>query len=125
MRLGYETTDKKIEIDIYGLNFEIKNIEKLQELDNTNDEDIKGLETMIDTALGEGAVTKINEQRVKDGYKEMDSSVALQIIVGIAQAYTEGYMQPLEKSFERVSNYNREARRYNNRNRSRGRYGRY
>ena len=31
MKLGYENTDKKIEIEIYGLKFEINNVEKMKE----------------------------------------------------------------------------------------------
>lgn len=129
MKLGYETTDKKIEIDIYGLVFEINNIDKLEELEDTEDDDLEGLKKSIEQVLGEGSVKKINEQRAKDGYEEMDNSVALKILIGIGQAYANEYvnsiMQPLEKSVDRINNYNRETRRYNKNNRNRGRYGRY
>ena len=132
MRIGYENTDKKIEIEIYGLKFEIKNVDKIKEFENIEDDDLNGLEKMIDSLLGEGAIKKLNEQREKDGYEKIDSTVALNILIGISQTYmteyTNNIMQPLEKSIdriERVNNYNREQRRYNNRNRNRGRYGKY
>lgn len=129
MRLGYEETDKKIEIEIYGLKFEIKNVEKIKEFENVEDDDLSGLEKMIESLLGEGTIDKLNEQRKKDGYEKIDSSVALNILVGITQTYTTEYanniMQPLEKSvnrIERLNNYNRENKRYN---RGKRRYGRY
>ena len=129
MRIGYEETDKKIEIEIYGLKFEIKNVEKLQEFEDVKDDDLSGLEKMIESLLGEGSIDKLNEQRKKDGYEKIDSSVALNILVGITQAYTTAYanniMQPLEKSINRIeklNNYNRENKRYN---RGKRRYGRY
>lgn len=127
MKLGYDSTDRKIEIEIYGINFEISNVEKIKEFENVEDDDLNGLEKMIESLLGDGAIQKLNDQRKKDGYKEIDSAVALNILAGISQVYVNEYMnnimQPLENNIERVDNYNRRTRRYNNRNR--GRYGRY
>lgn len=127
MRIGYENTDKKIEIEIYGLKFEIKNVDKIKEFENVEDNDLSKLEEIIDIILGEGSVKQINEKRTNDGYKEMDSSVALNILVGIAQTYMSEYtnniMQPLEKSVDRIDNFNRKTNRYNNRRNRR--YDRY
>ena len=126
MRIGYENTDKKIEIDIYGLKFEIKNVDKIKEFENVEDDDLNSLEKMIEMLIGEGSIKKINEKRKEDGYKEIDSTVALNILVGISQAYMNEYtnniMQPFEKSVDRIDNFNRKTRRYNNRGR---RYGKY
>lgn len=127
MRIGYENTDKKIEIEIYGLKFEIKNVDKIKEYENVEDNDLNGLEKIIESVLGKGSIEKINEQRKKDGYEEIDSSVALNLLIGIYQTYTSEYteniLQPLEKSINRINNFNRETRRYNNRGKRR--YGRY
>lgn len=127
MRIGYENTDKKIEIEIYGLKFEIKNVDKIKEYENVEDNDLNGLEKMIESVLGKGSIEKINEQRKKDGYEEIDSSVALNLLIGIYQTYTSEYteniLQPFEKSINRINNFNRETRRYNNRGKRR--YGRY
>ena len=126
MRIGYENTDKKIEIEIYGLKFEIKNVDKIKEFENVEDDDLNSLEKMIEMLIGEGSIKKINEKRKEDGYKEIDSTVALNILVGISQAYMNEYtnniMQPFEKSVDRIDNFNRKTRRYNNRGR---RYGKY
>lgn len=130
MKIGYENTDKKIEIEIYGLKFEINNVENIKNFENVEDNDLNGLEKMIENLLGTGSIEKINNQREKDGYDKIDSKVALNILVGISQAYMTEYtndiMQPIEKSIdriERVNNYNRENRRYNNKGRRR--YDRY
>lgn len=127
MRIGYENTDKKVEIEIYGLKFEIKNVDKIKEYENVEDNDLNGLEKMIESLIGEGSINKINEQREKDGYGKIDSAVALNILVGISQQYiaeyTENMMQPFEKSINRINNFNRETRRYSNRGKKR--YGRY
>lgn len=127
MRIGYENTDKKIEIEIYGLKFEIKNVDKIKEYENVEDDDLNGLEKMIESLIGEGSINKINEKREKDGYGKIDSTVALNILVGISQQYiaeyTDNIMQPFEKSINRINNFNRETRRYNNRGKRR--YGRY
>lgn len=124
MKIGYENTDKKIEIEIYGLTFEIKNVEKLKEYEEVEDNDLNGLEKMIETVLGDGAIDKLNEQREKDGYSKIDNKVAINLLVGISQVYMTDYtnqiMQPLEKNINRITKYNK---RYNNRGKRK--YGRH
>lgn len=124
MKIGYENTDKKIEIEIYGLTFEIKNVEKLKEYEEVEDNDLNGLEKMIETVLGDGAIEKLNEQREKDGYSKIDNKVAINLLVGISQVYMTDYtnqiMQPLEKNINRITKYNK---RYNNRGKRK--YGRH
>ena len=130
MKIGYENTDNKIEIEIYGIKFEIKNVNKIKEYEDIEDDDLSGLEKVIESVLGNGSIDKINEQREKDGYEKMDSTVALNILVGIYQTYmteyTDNIMQPIEKSIDRmdkINNFNRETKRYSNRGKRR--YGRY
>lgn len=131
--IGYESTDKKIEVKIYDLEFEISNASKLEELENVDDNDLDSLEKMIDMVLGEGSVKKINEKRVKDGHEKMDSTVALNILVFVSGVFMDEYgnkiMQPLEENMdriERVNNFRKDQRRYNSRSyRNRGKYGRY
>lgn len=127
MRIGYENTDKKLEIEIYGLKFEIKNVDKIREYEDIKEDDLNGLEKMIENLIGEGSINKINEKREKDGYGKIDSTIALNILVCISQQYiseyTDNIMQPFEKSINRINNFNRETRRYNNRGKRR--YGRY
>lgn len=127
MRIGYENTDKKLEIEIYGLKFEIKNVNKIKEYENVEDNDLNGLEKMIESLIGEGSINKLNEQREKDGREKIDSTVALNILLCISQQYiseyTDNIMQPFEKSINRINNFNRETRRYSNRGKRK--YGKY
>lgn len=127
MKIGYENTDKKIEIEIYGLKFEINNVDKIKEYENIEDNDLNGLKKIIESLIGKGSIDKLNEQRKKDGYKEIDNRIALNILVGISQAYTNEYvdniMQPFEKSINKIDNFNRKTRMYNNRGKRK--YGRY
>lgn len=128
MKIGYEQTDKKIEIEIYDLKFEIKNVEKLQEFEDVKDNDLDTIKKMIETMLGEGAVEKINKKRKEDGYEEINSSIALNILLGIYKVYSseyiDGVLGSMEKMEDRVNNINRNTRRNYNRG-NRRRYDRY
>lgn len=120
MKFGYEDTDKKIEIDLYGIEFEIKlNNKKIKELENVKDEiSLKEMKMHIDEILGENAVKKINEKRKLDGYKEIDENIALQIFMCIFKAYSENYIgnitNYMENSNTKLENqYNRMNRNVN------------
>ena len=64
LKINYEETDKKINVEIYGLIFEI-NEEVMENLDvnelksNGTTEEV---EEVIDKLLGDGSVAKINEK---------------------------------------------------------------
>jgi hypothetical protein len=126
MKIGYENTDKKIEIEIYDLKFEISNVEKLKEYEDIKDDDLNGLEKMIEIVLGEGSVQKINEKRLKDGYKEMDSTIALNMLSEISSIYIKEYankiIEPIHKAYNEMNKYSVKRQNYNNRGK---RYGRY
>ena len=126
MKIGYENTDKKIEIEIYDLKFEISNVEKLKEYEDIKDDDLNGLEKMIELVLGEGSVQKINEKRLKDGYKEMDSTIALNMLSEISSIYIKEYtnkiIEPIHKAYNEMNKYSVKRQNYNNRGK---RYGRY
>lgn len=120
MKFGYEDTDKKIEIDLYGIEFEIKlDNKKIKELENIKDEiSLKEMEMHIDEILGENAVKKINEKRKKDGYKEIDENIALRIFMCIFQDYSNSYIgnitNYMENSNNKIENqYNRLNRNVN------------
>ncbi len=134
MKLGYRETEKKIEVEIFGLRFKIneeaienKNINDI----NRNDEDVVINE--IDNILGENAVNKINDKRNKDGYDNMNLRIQLAVLGCIYEAYINATAEKianktvnsLQKSYDRVNNIgNREQRRNYNRNRN-NRYRRY
>lgn len=123
MRVGYEQTDENVEIDIYGIKFEI-NKEKILEknINNVSNNPEKELEEI----LGSGAVEKINNKRIADGYKKMTMDVAVKVLSFVYARYVEATTNPLidninevvEKQTERAKNMyggNREVRRNYNR----------
>ena len=129
LSFGYEDTDKKLEIELYGLVFEINNIENEKELENINRNDIKGIEAQIDKILGSGAVEKINRKRRNDGYKDMDINIELNVLGCIFDVYAKsmlnGFTDRISDTINEVENNvnnftnkfgNREQRRNYNRN---------
>ena len=89
MKFGYEDTDKKIEIEIYGLKFEINNLDNNSYEKYKNiDKDLGTLGKEIDLILGDGAVEKINAKRISDGYDKMDLNVELALLGCIFESYT-------------------------------------
>lgn len=126
--IGYEQTDEKVEIDIYGIRFEIN--KKILDKDTKNIGN-GNPEEEIEDVLGNGAVEKINNKRVLDGHSKMTVDVAIKILSFIYARYIETTTDPLidnidgviEKQKNRAQNMygqNREQRRtYNRRKRRR------
>ena len=127
MKIGYEQTDNKIEIEIYGIKFEIKNLDndKVEKLKNI-DKNLSVIDEEINNILGEGAVEKINNQRTKDGYDKMDINVALNILsfcfMAYAKSMANNVVENMSKTINEVNNdmekfenrINRSQRRNNN-----------
>ena len=86
---GYEDTDKKLEINLYGLDFEINNIDSVDELENLDKNNSNVIEAQLEKILGNGAIERINRKRVKDGYKELDLNIELSILGCIFEVYTK------------------------------------
>lgn len=140
LSFGYEDTDKKIEIELYGLVFEI-NKEKIINKDiksiNENDED--SVKREIEEVIGEGSVEKINNKRISDGYKKMTLDVEIAVLTCIYKSYitaTSGTMvdeiietnRNMEDKAKNLGNINREQRRNYSKNqyrRNRSGYRRY
>lgn len=119
--LSYKDTEREIEVKIFDLEFKINNIiekinvEEIQKEAETND---KVIEKIIDDILGEGAVKKINEKRISDGYKEMSLDVQTQVLNWIIRQYTEEVLKPVENTVNNIQKYSNDYRRnrkFNNR----------
>lgn len=133
---GYEDTDKKIEVDFYGLVFEINNLDSIGELKKLDQDNEDVIEAQLEKILGKGAIEKINRKRVSDGYKELDLNIELNMLGCIFEAYAKGttnnMLGRVTKATDDINKdmgniMNREQRRnYNrtnyNRNRNRRRY---
>ena len=106
LSFGYEDTDKKIEVEVYGLIFEI-NKEKIVDK-NINGIDKRSeneIEDEIKELIGENSIEKINNKRINDGYKKMTLDVEVAILTCIYKAYitaTSGTM------IEEIINTNKE-----------------
>ncbi len=132
LSFGYEDTDKSIEVELYGIVFEINNIddlEKIKEVDSNNE---NAIEELIESLLGKGSIERINNKRRKDGYKELDLNIEMNILGCIFEAYargtTEGIVNKVTDVVEdingNVENLNRYQRRnyYKNNRRNYRRY---
>lgn len=133
---GYEDTDKKIEVDFYGLVFEINNLDSIGELKKLDQDNEDMIEAQLEKILGKGAIEKINRKRVSDGYKELDLNIELNMLGCIFEAYAKGATNNVLGRVTKITDninkdmgniMNREQRRsYNrtnyNKNRNRRRY---
>ena len=139
LKFGYEDTDKSIEIELYGLVFEIKNLDNLTELENLDKNDSNVIEAQLEKILGKGAIEKINNKRLSDGYNKLDLNIELNIIGCIFESYpksmtgnvlgrVENTVDTINKNMEKANytngfketsyrrNYNRNQYRGNRRN---------
>lgn len=113
-KIGYEQTDKKVIVDIYGIEFEVKKIGKnlLEEIEKIKSEELEDNELYkyVDLFLGENASEKINAKRKQDGYDEMDYQVILAILDTVINAYYKTYNEVMNYK-NKFNNYNRANRR--------------
>jgi len=122
LSFGYEDTDKSIEVELYGIVFEINNIddlEKIKEVDSNNE---NAIEELIESLLGKGSIERINNKRRKDGYKELDLNIEMNILGCIFEAYakgaTEGIIDKVNNVVEDINGNmeNMNTNRYQRRN---------
>lgn len=110
-KIGYEQTDEKILVDIYGLPFEVKRIDKsiIDEIKKIKEEvnNIDELYKYVDMFLGEGATEKINAKREQDGYEKMNYEVILAIIELVFRVQKE----KIDKINNRMNYYEKNYRR--------------
>lgn len=126
LSFGYEDTDKKVEMDLYGLNFEIRNLDSVEELRNLDKNNINVIEAQIEKVLGEGAIDRINRKRLSDGYGKLDLNIELNILGCIFETYAKSItgnftgklLNTIHDVNKNMSNFgNEEDRRNYNRNR--------
>ena len=83
LKYSYYYCDKDVNIDIGELKFEIKNVDKIREYEDIKEDDLNGLEKMIENLIGEGSINKINEKREKDGYGKICPEEMVRSVVNI------------------------------------------
>ncbi len=76
LKFGYEDTDRKIEVELYGIIFEInkRNIVD-KDINKINQDDINNVEKEIKELIGENSIEKINNKRIFFENKVQDKSV--------------------------------------------------
>lgn len=132
MSFGYQDTDKKIEIELYGLVFEIKNLsnDKIEEFRNF-DGNLSEVEKQIEEILGNGTIEKINNKRIADGYDKMGLEVELNILGCIFEAYAKAMTNnTIDRVSKSINDINSKVEglnnnRYQRRNNKYNRYRRY
>ena len=133
LSFGYEDTDKKLEIELYGLVFEIRNLNSIEELENLDKNNYNSIEEQLEKILGKGSIEKINNKRRKDGYQDLDINIELNILGCIMETYAKSMtnntlgrvlnsVNDMNKNIDNVinNNFNRNQRRNYNRNQYRG-----
>ena len=134
--LNYEDTEKSVELEIYGLKFEIDNI-NLEKLQNVDRKDKSAVDEILKIVLGNDCIDRINKKRKEDGYNELNLKIELKILGFIMEKYAEAMSEDTETTVKGIvgliekynvnNNYNREQRRiYSKQNRynNQGYYGR-
>ena len=131
LSFGYEDTDKSIEIELYGLVFEINNLDNIEDLKDLDRNNNNIVEAQLERILGKGAIDKINRKRVSDGYKELDLNIELNILGCILETYAKAtsgnIVDRVTKTVDDInkdinSNMNRGQRRNYNRNYNKNQY---
>lgn len=93
-KLNYEQTDKKIEIEIFGIKFDLPKITQemqadLQKIVEDKNNDFNIHVVVIDRFLGEGSFEKINQKRFADGYAELDLLGSTQVVCFVQEIITK------------------------------------
>lgn len=132
MKFGYEDTDKKIEVELYGLVFEINKEEIVnKDVKNLENNDEEVIEKEIEDVIGKGAIERINNKRKLDGYKDMTLDVEIAVLTCIYKAYINATAGEMINGIQEQQNeiVNRSGYQYNqnykNRRRKNNRYRRY
>lgn len=115
-KIGYEQTDEKTLVEIYGLPFEVKKIgkeliSKLNELRNKDVEEFEELYEYVDLFLGEGASDKINAKRKQDGYNELNYENIIAILELVVKVQRDKF-KTYENKYNNYRSYNKRGRRY-------------
>lgn len=130
--IGYQDTDKEVEVKIFGLQFKIKGIlneENIKEIEE-NKNNVELIDKQIKMLIGEDAIDKINKKRKEDGREEMDLIVKANVLGMLMGVYAEqigtqaidnisGTYDKIDSKINSFSkkNFNRYNQRYYRKNR--------
>lgn len=132
LSFGYEDIYKKIEIDLFGIIFEIDKEKILnKDIKDINEDDEEAIKKEIEEIIGKGSVEKINNKVVNEGHRPMTLAEEIAVLSCIYKTYitaTSGTMvdeiietnRNMENRVKDLGNVNRVERRSYNRNQYRG-----
>lgn len=110
--LNYEDVNQSLELEIFGLKFDLvideDYMKKMLKLDNNlkNENEDEIIKECIDEILGQGSYLKIKEKYKKDLNKEIDVMAWTQVITFIATNLHE-YFEKIEQKSNKIRNINR------------------
>lgn len=114
-KFGYEDTDEKLEIDLYGIIFEIKDIDNVKKIENIDRNDKNVVEEYLKKILGDDCIQKINTKRKSDGYSELTLIIELNILGCIFEVYGEKMANSVLKRVANTANmYNNNVNNFKN-----------
>ncbi len=120
IKIGFEDTDKKTKVEIYGKEFEIDE-SRLSELKTRTEEvaeekDINVMYKILDEIVGDGTAETLNNIRKENGYEEMKVNHVLPILLKLLEVYTKKMFEPLEEAENKFNDVYRKINRYERRN---------
>lgn len=116
LSFGYEDTDRSVEIELYGIVFKIESLENIEEIERMDTNNQEVMETYLEKVLGNGAIERINNKRIKDGYKELDLNIELNILGCIFETYAKSSANNvLGRVSKAVDDINKDVKGLNNR----------
>lgn len=136
--LSTDELENKIEIDIDGINFEIKNVQSSEYYRNINSDNVDVIDIEIERILGKGSIEKINNARKQKGKDVLDNAIKLNLLFKLIEFYFKSITDNLENtginiikntndSINNMTNRfkNRQERRNYNKGYNRNNYRRY
>ena len=125
IRIGFEDTDKKTKVEIYGKEFEIdeNRLSELKTDEVAEEKDINVMYKILDEILGDGTADTLNIIRKENGYGEMGVNHVLPILLKLLEVYTKKIFEPLEEVenkyndiYKRINRFERRSYNKNYRN---------
>lgn len=112
---SYEDIKSDVELEIFGLDFEInfseefyKRLKDLEKNIDSKEKDYNLIRECVDNILGQGSFDKIKEKYLKDKGIEMGIEIIQRIFIFL--------VNESKKYFKRYNNYNNFNNRYKNNN---------
>lgn len=124
LKFGYEDVYKKIEVEIFGLLFEI-NKERIenQDIKNFDEKDEDVVKRKIEEIIGEGAIEKLNNKAISDGHKTMALAEEVKVLTFLYTTYmnftANGMIEDITNTSKEIENKARNMKNENNMDRRR------